>query len=79
MIATHYWVGFLACDEPFHRLTQHQKILAAKLIHGLANTNHQNSLYYWSFKQCSCCQTTKETFEYVLSYPENSSLHDDQL
>ncbi len=38
-----------------------------KLIHGLANTNHQNHLYYNTIKSCPICEAAEETFEHVLT------------
>jgi len=51
----------------FRQLPCQRKFSIAKLIHGLANTNRQNHLYYKMSKNlCRGCQREGETFEYVL-------------
>jgi hypothetical protein len=59
-------VNWEAHGRAFRRLTRHQQILTAKLIHNLANTNRQNFLYYQQSPLCPGCQDTEETMELVL-------------
>jgi hypothetical protein len=49
------------------RLTRKQKITMAKLIHGLANTNRQNHLYYNTANLCPSFNVEEETFENALT------------
>jgi hypothetical protein len=67
----------------FKRLTLSQKCITAKLVHGLANTNRQNQVFYNASPTCPCCQEVDESFEYVLvcgssdsSSHRNQSLQD---
>jgi hypothetical protein len=53
-------------ERAFKRLTQYQKITTVKLIHNLANTNHQNHLYYGKDNRCPVCQSKEEMFEHIL-------------
>jgi hypothetical protein len=46
----------------------------ANLIHGLANVNKQNQLYYHTSPICPCCQEAEESLEHVLiSHSDSSS------
>jgi hypothetical protein len=56
-----------------------QKCLTAKLIHGLANVNKQNQLYYNASPVCPCCQEAEESFEHVLTcHSDLSSIQREQ-
>ena len=55
-----------AHERAFKRLTFSQQCITAKLIHGLANTNRQNHLFYATSPTCPCCQEYEESFEHVL-------------
>jgi hypothetical protein len=59
-------------------MTKFQQIALAKLIHNLANTNYQNSLFYKSTPLCPLCKEHEETFQHVLQCREASaSSHQD--
>lgn len=62
-------VNWEAHGTAFNRITGHQQITLAKLIHNLANTNRQNFLYYKSSPLCPGCKAEDETFEHVLRCP----------
>ncbi len=49
-----------------------------KLVHGLANTNCQNHLYYNTSPLCPICNEVEETFEHVLTckHPSTTSFRD---
>ncbi len=59
-------VHWTAHGAAFTRLSRHQQITMAKLIHNLANTNRQSHLYYKTSPLCPGCTTEEETFEHVL-------------
>jgi hypothetical protein len=73
------YTGQLECPwKSIHQLTRQQKISVAKLVHGLANTNHQNPLSYNTSPLCPICNAVEETFEHVLTFkhPSTTSFRD---
>lgn len=52
-----------------HSSNFHRRFMVAKLIHNLANTNHQNNLYHGTSNLCPGCHSTVETFEHVIICP----------
>jgi hypothetical protein len=60
-------INWSAHHQAFRRLTRHQQISISKLIHGLANTNRQNFLYYKTSLLYPICQQKDETFEHVVT------------
>jgi hypothetical protein len=67
-------VDWNAHERAFKRLTCQQKILVSKLVHGLANTNRQNHLYYNTSNLCPICNAVEETFEHILTYQHPSAI-----
>jgi hypothetical protein len=66
---TLHLIDWQAHKSAHSRLTWSQRISTAKLIHGLANTNYQNKVYYGTTSLCPCCSTAEESFEHVLHCP----------
>jgi hypothetical protein len=64
--ATFDLVNWTAHGRAFNRLPQNQQISTAKLIHNLANTNHQSHVFYNKPNTCPCCNVHEETFQHVL-------------
>jgi hypothetical protein len=74
-------VNWIAHESAFKRLTLHQQISTAKLIHKLVNTNRQNFLYYNKSPLCPGCNMVEETLEHVLgcSAPQTEEFRTIQL
>jgi hypothetical protein len=53
-------VDWISHEKAFKRLTRHQQITMAKLIHNLANTNKQNFLYYKTSPLCPVANQRKK-------------------
>ncbi len=60
-------INWTAHHQAFRRLTRHQQKSISKLIHGLANTNRQNFLYYKTSPLCPIYQQKDGTCERVLT------------
>ena len=50
-----------AHETAFKSMTRNNKIMTAKLIHSLVNTNKQNQKFYGKSPLCPCCKTAEET------------------
>lgn len=57
----------------FLQISRQQKIMTAKLIHQLVNTNWQSHIYYGDSDLCPCCAVDEETFRHVLSCPAETT------
>jgi hypothetical protein len=55
-----------AHSSAFDKLTRHQKIITAKLIHKLSNVNKQNNLYFKTNSTYPICTRIEEDFQHVL-------------
>jgi hypothetical protein len=59
-------VDWKAHSSAFDKLTRHQRIATAKLIHKLSNVNKQNNLYFKTDSTCPICTRIEEDFQHVL-------------
>jgi hypothetical protein len=59
-------VDWKAHSSVFNKLTRHQRITTAKLIHQLSNINKQNNLYYKTDPNCPICTRIEENFQHFL-------------
>lgn len=67
-------VDWDAHETAFKQLTRGNKIMVAKLIHKLVNTNKQNQLFYGKSPLCPCCQSSEESLPHLLSCDSDSAM-----
>ncbi len=65
-----HWDGH---ERAFRRLPRFSRHGMAKLLHGLVNTNRQNSLFYDTSKLCPICHEEEEILQHVFTCPHHNA------
>jgi len=58
-----------AHERAFRRLPRFSQYITAKLLHGLVNTNRQNSMFYGQSPLCPICNQEEESTQHVFTCP----------